>query len=32
MLRAVAELTGDEDPAEVNPDFPGYWEGFPPPG
>ncbi|MGH2963417.1 MAG: phage T7 gene 1.2 family protein [Solirubrobacterales bacterium] len=32
MLGAVAELTGDDDPTEVNPDFPGYWEGYPPPG
>jgi hypothetical protein len=32
MLAAVAELTGDDDPTQVNPDFPGYWEGFPPPG
>ena len=32
MLAAVAQLTGDDDPAMVNPSFPGYWEGFPPPG
>ncbi len=32
MLAAVAKLTGDDDPAMVNPEFPGYWEGFPPPG
>ena len=32
MLAAVAALTGDDDPAMVNPDFPGYWEGYPPPG
>jgi hypothetical protein len=32
MLDAVAALTGDDDPAMVNPRFPGYWEGYPPPG
>jgi hypothetical protein len=32
MLDAVTALTGDEDPTQVNPDFPGYWEGYPPPG
>ena len=32
MLAAVATLTGDADPAEVNPDFSGYWLEFPPPG
>ena len=32
ILDAVAKLTGDADPAMVNPRFPGYWEGFPPPG
>jgi len=31
MLAAVAKLTGDDNPAMVNPDFPGYWEGYPPP-
>lgn len=31
VLAAVAEVTGDADPAEVNPDFPGYWPGFPGP-
>jgi hypothetical protein len=31
MLAAVAELTGDDDPSMVNPQFPGYWEGYPPP-
>ena len=28
---AVAALTGDDDPAMVNPDFPGYWREMPPP-
>ncbi|HEY3144393.1 MAG TPA: hypothetical protein VGJ86_24905 [Acidimicrobiales bacterium] len=32
MLAAVAALTGDDNPEMVNPDFPGYWKGFPPPG
>jgi hypothetical protein len=32
ILAAVASLTGDADPEMVNPRFPGYWEGFPPPG
>jgi hypothetical protein len=32
MLDAVAALTGDDDPEMVNPRFPGYWKGFPPPG
>jgi hypothetical protein len=31
MLAAVGRLTGDTSPAQVNPDFPGYWKGFPPP-
>jgi hypothetical protein len=31
MMAAVAALTGDADPTEVNPDFPGYWFEFPPP-
>jgi hypothetical protein len=31
MLAAVAALTDDANPAEVNPDFPGYWFDFPPP-
>ena len=31
MLAAVAALTGDADAEQVNPDFPGYWFGFPPP-
>jgi hypothetical protein len=32
ILAAVASLTGDANPEMVNPRFPGYWEGFPPPG
>jgi hypothetical protein len=32
MLAAVAALTGDDDPAMVNPRFPGYWKEYPPPG
>lgn len=31
MLAAVAALTGDDDPATVNPEFPGYWSQMPPP-
>jgi hypothetical protein len=31
VLAAVAALTGDDDPEQVNPDFPGYWLDFPPP-
>lgn len=31
MLAAVAALTGNDDPAMVNPDFPGYWKEMPPP-
>ena len=32
MMDAVAALTGDGDTTEVNPDFPGWWQGFLPPG
>jgi hypothetical protein len=32
MMDAVAALTGNADPTEVNPDFPGWWQGFLPPG
>jgi hypothetical protein len=32
ILAAVAALTGDASPEMINPRFPGYWEGFPPPG
>src|SRR5215204_1888042 len=28
ILDAVAKLTGDANPAMVNPRFPGYWDGF----
>ncbi|HEX8802650.1 MAG TPA: hypothetical protein VF743_00615, partial [Acidimicrobiales bacterium] len=31
ILGAVAAVTGDADPTQVNPDFPGYWQGYPPP-
>ncbi|MEJ7582588.1 MAG: hypothetical protein WKF43_00600 [Acidimicrobiales bacterium] len=31
MLRSVAKLTGDDDPAMVNRRFPGYWQEFLPP-
>jgi hypothetical protein len=31
MLAAVAALTGDSSPAQINPHFPGYWKGYPPP-
>lgn len=30
VLTAVAALTGDADPATVNPDFPGWWSGLTP--
>jgi hypothetical protein len=32
MMHAVGEITGNHDPAQVNPDFPGWWQGFLPPG
>jgi hypothetical protein len=32
MMRVVGELTGDNDPGEVNPEFPGWWQGYLPPG
>jgi hypothetical protein len=32
MLDAVGELTGSWDATEVNPVFPGWWEGYLPPG
>ena len=32
MLNAVAAITGNDDATEVNPDFPGWWPGFLPPG
>ncbi|MGH9111256.1 MAG: hypothetical protein ACRDZN_03000 [Acidimicrobiales bacterium] len=31
MLAAVAALTGDDNPEMVNPEFPGYWDLYPPP-
>ena len=32
MMRAVAEITGNDDPTEVNPEFPGWWQDYLPPG
>jgi len=32
MMRAVAGITGNDDPTEVNPDFPGWWQDHLPPG
>jgi hypothetical protein len=32
MLNAVGALTGNTDATEVNPNFPGWWEGYLPPG
>jgi hypothetical protein len=32
MMRVVGELTGNPDPTEVNPQFPGWWQGYLPPG
>lgn len=32
MLDAVGAVTGNKDPTEVNADFPGWWEGYLPPG
>ena len=32
MMDAVAALTGNDDATEVNPDFPGWWQGYLPPG
>ncbi|MFK8026408.1 MAG: gamma-glutamyltransferase [Ilumatobacter sp.] len=31
ILASVAELTGNADPARINPAFPGYYAGFPQP-
>jgi hypothetical protein len=31
LLDAVGRLTGNTDPRQVNPDFPGYYDGYPPP-
>ena len=30
ILAAVAQLTGNDDPSVVNPDFPGWWPGLTP--
>jgi hypothetical protein len=32
MMQSVGEVAGNHNPAEVNPDFPGWWQGFLPPG
>jgi hypothetical protein len=32
MMRTVGELTGNFDATEVNPDFPGWWQQYLPPG
>ena len=32
MMRVVGEITGNPDTTEVNPDFPGWWQGNLPPG
>jgi len=32
MMRVVGEITGNADTTEVNPDFPGWWQGNLPPG
>jgi hypothetical protein len=32
ILGAVAVLTHDNDPTQVNPSFPGWWPGYLPPG
>jgi hypothetical protein len=32
MMNAVAAITGNDDPTDVNPDFPGWWPGHLPPG
>jgi len=32
MMKAVAAITGNADATEVNPAFPGWWQGFLPPG
>jgi hypothetical protein len=32
LLDAVAEITGSPDATQVNPAFPGWWQGFLPPG
>jgi len=30
ILAGVAQLTGNDDPARINPDFPGWWAGLTP--
>ncbi len=30
ILAGVAELTGNDDPSRINPDFEGYWVGYAP--
>lgn len=30
ILSAVARITGNDDPAVINPDFPGWWAGLTP--
>jgi hypothetical protein len=32
MLNAIGALTGNQDATQVNPAFPGWWEGHLPPG
>jgi hypothetical protein len=32
MMRAVGTITGNSDSTQVNPTFPGWWEGYLPPG
>lgn len=32
MMAAVGAITGNDDATEVNPDFPGWWQGYLPPG
>jgi hypothetical protein len=32
MMNAVGALTGNFDPTQVNPAFPGWWQGYLPPG
>lgn len=32
MMRAVGDITANHDATEVNPDFPGWWQGNLPPG
>lgn len=32
MMWAVGEVSGNDDPTEVNPDFPGWWRQLLPPG